>query len=356
MREKTRVWFRPAAALGPSVVKFLGLTFGCGSAAPGHPHREELHDVPARQQCTVPFLLQRGPATLDRIGLAAIRRRVNKTNLQTRPVRERRHAAEKLSRDSRVLRAVVERDDTPTNASAAAASFCPPQRQAVSPEVAAFTSSEDPCQQAAGNFQHAERNQLVFGRRVVVPCVGNVSVAVGPRFFPLRVFAQFHFGFRIHRDFQCLGVGGRCGPHFLQVVEDGVGVFGLLQRLAFLNPFQPVVHAIQNKRLPEGFCEPILATDSPPKSTTDPQRRPWLTSSIKSQTQTNRKYSNTESPRSPPRNTDHFHGQLSPAARLVLRTAKRGLPANIEDDAAQSGVGPRGVDQGSRIPTRTSAP
>ena len=63
---------------------------------------------------------------------------------------------------------------------------------------------------------------------------------------PQRVFAQLHFGLRIDRDFQRFRVRLRFGTYRFDIFKDRIGVFSLLQRLAFLNSFQPIVHAIKN--------------------------------------------------------------------------------------------------------------
>src|SRR3954466_12243473 len=54
------------------------------------------------------------------------------------------------------------------------------------------------------------------------------SVRVFP---PAGVVAQAHLRLRVHRDFQGLGVVLHFLPHPLHVVEDRVGLPGLLQRL-----------------------------------------------------------------------------------------------------------------------------
>src|SRR5512142_18999 len=69
------------------------------------------------------------------------------------------------------------------------------------------------------------------------------SVRVFP---PANVLAQGHLGLRVHRDLQRLGLVPGLFPHRLNVGEDRVGLVGLLQRLALLNPLEAVVHAIED--------------------------------------------------------------------------------------------------------------
>src|SRR3954453_13776213 len=65
-------------------------------------------------------------------------------------------------------------------------------------------------------------------------------------FPPTDVLAQGHLGLGVHRDLQRLGLVPHLVPHRLNVGEDRVGLVGLLQRLAFLNALEAVVHPIED--------------------------------------------------------------------------------------------------------------
>src|SRR3954451_15609570 len=69
------------------------------------------------------------------------------------------------------------------------------------------------------------------------------SVRVFP---PTSVIAQGHLRLRVHRDLQGLGLVPHLLPYLLPVGEDRVGLLGLLQRLAFLNPLEAVVHPMED--------------------------------------------------------------------------------------------------------------
>src|SRR5215213_6758032 len=65
------------------------------------------------------------------------------------------------------------------------------------------------------------------------------SVRVFP---PSAVFAHAHLGLGIDGDFQRLGVALDLAPDRLDVGKDGLGLLGLPERLALLNPLEAVVH------------------------------------------------------------------------------------------------------------------
>src|SRR3954449_9555598 len=65
-------------------------------------------------------------------------------------------------------------------------------------------------------------------------------------FPPTRVIAQGHLRLRVHRDLQGLAIVAHLFLHLSHVGEDRVGLLRLLQRLAFLNPLEAVVHPIED--------------------------------------------------------------------------------------------------------------
>src|ERR1044072_6421262 len=69
------------------------------------------------------------------------------------------------------------------------------------------------------------------------------SVRVFP---PPDVIAQAHLGLRVHGDFQRLGLRPGLFPDLLDVGEDRVGLLGLLQGLAILDPLEAIVHAVED--------------------------------------------------------------------------------------------------------------
>src|SRR3954462_11741532 len=69
------------------------------------------------------------------------------------------------------------------------------------------------------------------------------SVRVFP---PTSVIAQGQLRLRVHRDLQGHAIVPHLLPHLLHVGEDRVGLLGLLQRLAFLDPLEAVVHPIED--------------------------------------------------------------------------------------------------------------
>src|SRR5437763_17198605 len=75
----------------------------------------------------------------------------------------------------------------------------------------------------------------------------SLSVRVFP---PTSVIAQGHLRLRVHRDLQGLGIFTHLFLHLFHVGKDRVGLLGLLQRLAFLNPLEAVVHPIED--VPQG--------------------------------------------------------------------------------------------------------
>src|ERR1700728_3565552 len=67
------------------------------------------------------------------------------------------------------------------------------------------------------------------------------------RFFPPSgVVAYCHLRLRVDGDFQRPGVVPHLLADGLDVGEDGLGFRGLLQRLALLDAFEPVVHAVED--------------------------------------------------------------------------------------------------------------
>src|SRR5947209_1117176 len=69
------------------------------------------------------------------------------------------------------------------------------------------------------------------------------SVRVFP---PPHVIPHRHLGLRVHRDFQRLRVVPHLLPDCLDVGEDGVGLLGLLQRLALLNALEAIIQAVED--------------------------------------------------------------------------------------------------------------
>src|SRR4051812_10641834 len=69
------------------------------------------------------------------------------------------------------------------------------------------------------------------------------SVRVFP---PTSVIAQGHLRLRVHRDLQGLRIVAHLSLHRLHVGEDRVGLLGLLQRLALLDPLEAIVHPIED--------------------------------------------------------------------------------------------------------------
>jgi hypothetical protein len=85
-----------------------------------------------------------------------------------------------------------------------------------------------------------------FAGGIVVPGLRRRPRRVGPAAAALRVFAQRHFRFRVHRNLQRFRLLGDLLLNGPDVGEDRIRVFGFLQRLAFAHGPQPIVHAIQN--------------------------------------------------------------------------------------------------------------
>src|SRR5512144_609767 len=71
----------------------------------------------------------------------------------------------------------------------------------------------------------------------------SASVRVFP---PADVIAQAHLGLGVHGDRERLGFVAHLFLHLLHVREDRIGLLGLLQRLALLNPLEAIVHAIED--------------------------------------------------------------------------------------------------------------
>lgn len=113
-----------------------------------------------------------------------IRRVVDQANFQAGPVGEFDHAFEKLSSCARVLRAVVEVDHQTSHFAKSMTDPLPPRAQTVAPEVACFMAAEQQRQRAGDQNQNAEGNQFLFGRRIMVPALGDLALAVRSRFFP----------------------------------------------------------------------------------------------------------------------------------------------------------------------------
>jgi len=155
-----------------------------GLAPPSHTHGTATHHLPAGQQHAVPLVLQRRPAALDRIVFAVIGRIVDQTNFETRPVCKLHDPAEKLARHARILRAIVQIDYQPANPPTLRSNTRPPPLHAVAPKITALVTAKNQCQQAAAQHQHAKRNQLGLGRRIVIERLGHVSLRISPRFSP----------------------------------------------------------------------------------------------------------------------------------------------------------------------------
>src|SRR5512132_641838 len=71
----------------------------------------------------------------------------------------------------------------------------------------------------------------------------SASVRVFP---PTDVLTQSHLGLGVHGDLQSPGIVPDLFPHLLDVREDRVGLLGLLQRLALLDPLEARVHPIED--------------------------------------------------------------------------------------------------------------
>src|SRR5512144_373462 len=72
------------------------------------------------------------------------------------------------------------------------------------------------------------------------------SVRVFP---PANVLAQGHLGLRVPGDLQRLGLVAGLFPHRRHVGEDRVGLLGLLQRLALLDPLDTTLSLIWDPRV-----------------------------------------------------------------------------------------------------------
>ena len=113
-----------------------------------------------------------------------IRRIVDQTDFQAGPVGKFDHPTQVLSRDARVLWAVVQINDQASNATAPATDTGPPGLHAVAPEVAALAVAEDERQQSCLQDQHSEGHQLSFRWRVVIETLDYLAVTIGSSFFP----------------------------------------------------------------------------------------------------------------------------------------------------------------------------
>ena len=213
---------------------------------PSHPQGALQDHLPAVQQHPVPLLLQRRPAPLDRVVLAVIRRIVHQADLQARPIGELHHPLEELRPPPRVLRPVVQVDHQPLDRPQARPDLGPPHPQRIDPGVAGLVRTEQEHQRPAGHHQDAEWGQLLLRRRVMVPALGHLTGGVGPGFSPPDVIAQGHLRLGVHGDLQRLGIGPGLLPHGRHVGEDRVGLLGLLQRLALLDPLEAVVHPVED--------------------------------------------------------------------------------------------------------------
>src|SRR6266699_7138728 len=65
-------------------------------------------------------------------------------------------------------------------------------------------------------------------------------------FSPPSVIALVHLRFGVHGNLQRFRVVLGLLPHRRHVGEDGVGLLGLLQGHGFLNPLEPIVHAVED--------------------------------------------------------------------------------------------------------------
>src|SRR3982750_1559293 len=102
----------------------------------------------------------------------------------------------------------------------------------------------------------------------------GTSPALSLRVFPpTDVLAHAHLGLGVHRDLQRLGLVAGLFPHLLDVGEDRVGLLGLLQRLALLNPLEAIVHAIEDVAYRPLAGQSLLGVALPDQGVADLGRR-----------------------------------------------------------------------------------
>src|SRR5271170_1284034 len=80
--------------------------------------------------------------------------------------------------------------------------------------------------------------------------LGTSPAAVVRVFPPARILPQLHLRFRVQGHFQSMRVPLARRFHRGHVRENGVGLRSFLERLGFLNPFQAIIHPVQD--VPQG--------------------------------------------------------------------------------------------------------